>query len=90
MKFTVFAAALVAAVVALVPEAGAQTTRFYGSNGENRGSVTRSGDSYNFYDPNGVYQGHATGSGGGYNYYDPNGAPKGHSSGNFGPSGLPQ
>jgi hypothetical protein len=71
--------ALIATLLALSATASAQTSTFYGPNGQHAGSSTTIGNTTTFYGPNGARTGSATTLGNTTTFYGPNGQREGSS-----------
>ena len=74
---------LTAIGIMLSPQAFAQSTMFYGSNGQYEGNASTMGSTSSYYGPSGQYLGSATTTGDSSSYYNSNGGYEGNS---YGPS----
>jgi len=70
--------AITIAFISLGSSAIAQTTSFYGANGQYQGSATRNGNTTSYYGANGSYQGNAYSNGNTTSYYGGNGQYQGY------------
>ena len=65
-------------VFAFTDYANAQTTSYYGGNGQYSGSSTRNGNTTSYYGANGQYQGNSISNGNTTSYYGGNGQYQGY------------